>query len=374
MNHLRKIIAISLAAATLTAYAATAVYADDYKKGDLNMDGAVDSSDALLILQASCDSDEFSSLEYYLADFNDNDIIDSEDALLTLRKSASLDETDSEDYVEENDEDYNDYINYEDYTDYEDYYQEEDTYITSGTQVADMEGWSAADVIEKVGPLFTEDQRKTGILASVSLAQFILESGYGQSKLSIEANNCFGIKGYKESTPRVDSPWDGVSVYTISTKEYDSYGNSYYIDADFRKYDCMEDSIEDHSNVLINASYDGGITHLYEGIVGCTDYKKAAQIIYNGGYATSPDYVSYLCRLIEQWDLTQYDLANAPESYTSSSETLASSQGLYRVRISWDDASSQLGAYSFLENAIECADLNPGYSVYDSNGNIVYTA
>ena len=133
-------------------------------------------------------------MEYYLADFNDNDIIDSEDALLTLRKSASLDETDSEDYVEENDEDYNDYINYEDYTDYEDYYQEEDTYITSGTQVADMEGWSAADVIEKVGPLFTEDQRKTGILASVSLAQFILESVYGQSKLSIEANNCFGIK------------------------------------------------------------------------------------------------------------------------------------------------------------------------------------
>jgi hypothetical protein len=45
----------------------------------------------------------------------------------------------------------------------------------------------------------------------------------------------------------------------------------------------------------------------YAGLEGCTDYKKAAQIIKDGGYATSPDYVQKLCRLIETYGLTKYD-------------------------------------------------------------------
>ena len=336
MNHLKRAASIMLAAASIAAYA-TSASAVSFSKGDITMDGEIDSYDALLILQASMDSSYLTDEEYWIADFNEDASIDSEDALLTLRTSVGAYEVQ-----------------------------------VSGTQVAEMKGWSAADVIARVGPLFTEDQRKTGVLASVSLAQFILESGYGQSKLSIEANNCFGIKGQKESVPRVDCPWDGVSVYTISTKEYDAYGNSYYINADFRKYDCMEDSIEDHSRILVNSSYDG-VHFLYDGIVGCTDYRKAAQIIYNGGYATSPDYVDYLCRLIEQWDLTQYDLNNYQQP-TSTASVSESKQKLYRVRYVWDDESSQIGAFAFFENAVECARLNPGYSVYDENGSNVYTS
>ena len=61
------------------------------------------------------------------------------------------------------------------------------TGATSGLQTKDLAFLSEADVIKKIGALFTADQKKTGILASISLAQFILESGYGKSEL---AQNC----------------------------------------------------------------------------------------------------------------------------------------------------------------------------------------
>ena len=64
----------------------------------------------------------------------------------------------------------------------------------TGLQTSVLKNLSEAEVIAKVGPLFTADQKKTGILASVSLAQFILESGYGKSELAQNANNCFGMK------------------------------------------------------------------------------------------------------------------------------------------------------------------------------------
>src|SRR5699024_8801016 len=58
-----------------------------------------------------------------------------------------------------------------------------DTADTKGTQSSALKNLSEADAIKKIGALFTADQKKTGILASVSLAQFILESGYGKSEL-----------------------------------------------------------------------------------------------------------------------------------------------------------------------------------------------
>ena len=349
MNHLKKAVAISLAAATLST-CAVAAYAAEFEKGDINHDGVLDSDDALLILRSSIGTRLLSQDQLELADFNNDGVVDSCDALMILRQSVAKD-TEPLTFVVE----------------------------PSRTQVSDMEGWSAAEVVEKVGPLFTEDQRKTGILASVSMAQFIVESGYGQSRLSLEANNCFGIKGYPGGTYSADTPWDGVSLYTISTKEYDSYGNPYYIDATFRQYDCMEDSIADHSRVLMTSS--DGTRLRYAAVVGVTDYRKAAQIIFDGGYCTAPDYVDLLCRVIENWDLTQYDLpSNAVQSYnvSYSAPVVATDedipQELYRVRLTWEDAASQIGAYHVLDNAIEWADSHPGYNVYDEDGDVVYSS
>lgn len=350
MNHLTKAAALLLSAASISSCAAIAAFADGFDKGDFNQDGVIDSNDALLTLHASVSPELLDYTDFDVVDYNEDGVVNADDAFLILRESIFSDGITSDPA----------------YTVIPD----------TRTQVSEMEGWTPAQVVEKVGPLFTEDQRKTGILASVSMAQFIVESGYGQSKLSLEANNCFGIKGQKEDTPRVDCPWDGVSVYVISTKEYDSYGNSYYTNASFRAYDCMEDSIADHSRILITST--NGDRPRYEGVVGCTDYRKAAQIIRNGGYATAPDYVDLICDVIEYWDLTQYDLANVTTNYTYPApdpiEDVPAKKALYRVRTSWDDAASQLGAYSFLENAQECADLNPGYNVYDENGNLIYSS
>lgn len=358
MVHLRKTVSIALAAVCAASTCAVIAHADGYGKGDFNNDGTVDSNDALLTLHASITPELLDYIYFDNADFNGDGTITADDALGILRESISDDTYDSG------------------------YTEPEETYtpVKSCTQVSELEGWTPAQVVEYVGPLFTEDQRKTGILASVSMAQFIVESGYGQSRLSLEANNCFGIKGYPEDTPRVDCPWDGVSVYYISTKEYDAWGNAYYTEAGFRQYACMEDSIEDHSRILITST--NGDRPRYEGVVGCTDYKKAFQIIRNGGYATSPDYVDLLCDVVEYWDLTQYDLDNATltpttdytQTTTPSTTTTNTPDVLYRVRLSWDDAASQVGAYHYLENAIECCDLNPGYTIYDDDGNVVYSS
>lgn len=91
--------------------------------------------------------------------------------------------------------------------------------------------------------------------------------------------------------------------------------------------------------------------------------KAVAQLIKDGGYATSLSYVQNLCGIIERWNLTQYDSANAAEP----------TQIWYRVRKSWADAKSQKGAFHVLSNAKACADENPGYSVFDESGKAIYT-
>lgn len=232
--------------------------------------------------------------------------------------------------------------------------------IPSGMQAREFQNLTEVQVIAKVGALFTADQKKSGILASISMAQFILESGYGKSELAQGANNCFGMKKSLSGNTWGGSTWDGSSVYTKKTQEQNADGSYVTITADFRRYSCVEDSIADHSAYLLGAK--NGSKLRYKGLKGCTDYKKAAQIIKNGGYATSLTYVDKLCSIIERWKLTQYDVAGEASDVVK----------YYRVRKTWDDAKSQLGAYTILANAKAMADKNPGYEVYDWNGKQVY--
>ena len=161
--------------------------------------------------------------------------------------------------------------------------------IPSGMQAREFQNLTEAQVIAKVGALFTADQKQSGILASVSMAQFILESGYGKSELAQGANNCFGMKKSLSGNTWGGSTWDGSSVYTKKTQEQNADGSYVTITADFRRYSCVEDSIADHSAYLLGAK--NGSKLRYDGLKGCTDYKKAVQIIKDGGYATSLTYV-----------------------------------------------------------------------------------
>jgi flagellum-specific peptidoglycan hydrolase FlgJ len=191
---------------------------------------------------------------------------------------------------------------------------------SSGLKASSFKDLSDADVIKKVGALFTANQKKSGILASVSLAQFILESGYGKSELAQKANNCFGMKKSLSGNTWSGSVWDGKSIYTKKTKEQNKDGSYTTITADFRKYPSVEDSIADHSAYLLGAK--NGSKKRYAGLKGCKDYKKAAKIIKAGGYATSLTYVDKLCSIIEKWKLTQYDVKSGSSS-KKSIDTLA---------------------------------------------------
>ena len=108
------------------------------------------------------------------------------------------------------------------------------TGATSGLQTKDLAFLSEADVIKKIGALFTADQKKTGILASISLAQFILESRYGKSELAQNANNVFGMKKSLSGNTWSGSTWDGKSIYTKKTQEQNADGSYETITADFR--------------------------------------------------------------------------------------------------------------------------------------------
>ncbi len=232
---------------------------------------------------------------------------------------------------------------------------------SKGMQASVLKNLSEADALKKVGALFTADQKKSGILASVSLAQFILESGYGKSELAQNANNIFGMKCSLSGNTWSGSSWDGKSKYTKKTQEQNPDGSMVTITADFRKYSCIEDSIADHSAYLLGAM--NGKKLRYNGLKGCTDYKKAVQIIKDGGYATSLTYVEKLWSIIERWNLTQYDVKDS-----GGGEVIR----WFRVRKNWTDTKSQKGAYKILDNAKKCADKNPGYKVFDTDGKVVY--
>ena len=205
----------------------------------------------------------------------------------------------------------------------------------SALKASALKSLTEAQVISKVAPLFTADQKKSGILASISLAQFILE--YGKSELAQNANNLFGMKCSLSGNTWSSSTWDGKSKYTKKTQEQNADGSYKTVSADFRKYPNIEKSIADHGAYLLGAKNASLLR--YAGLKGCKDYKKAAQILKDGGYATSHTYVSKLCSIIEKWKLTQYDVKTG--STTSSAKK---ADVPFLVRVSIPDLNIRKGA------------------------------
>ncbi len=159
-----------------------------------------------------------------------------------------------------------------------------------------------AEFIETIGELASRDMKKSHILASVTTAQAILESGYGTTALAMEAHNLFGMKATLSGNTW-KSNWTG-KTFKKSTQEYLN-GKWYTVTASFRSYSTFLDSIEDHSNYLTYAM--NGDQRRFKGVVGNKSYKKTIKIIKNGGYATDPQYVSKICSIIKRYNLTKYD-------------------------------------------------------------------
>lgn len=175
---------------------------------------------------------------------------------------------------------------------------------TGGMTAAAFANMSTTQFIQTMGPIAQADYKKSGVLASVTLAQAILESGWGKSELAQKGNNLFGMKTNLSGNTWSGSVWDGYSSVTINTGE--EYGGKHVtISAPFRKYSCVEQSVADHSAYLVNAK--DGYSYRYAGLTSTNSYKKQLTIIKNGGYATSSTYVSQLTSLIERYNLDQYD-------------------------------------------------------------------
>ena len=140
------------------------------------------------------------------------------------------------------------------------------------------------EYIEKFAPLAVSEMIRTGVPASITLAQACLESGDGNSELSVKSNNHFGIK--------CKSSWRGKRVY----HDDDARGEC------FRKYSSVEASFVDHSDFLtLNSRYAGLFT------LNLTDYKGWARGLKKAGYATNPHYANLLIKIIEDHKLFLYD-------------------------------------------------------------------
>ncbi|MBC2148004.1 glucosaminidase domain-containing protein [Listeria booriae] len=146
-----------------------------------------------------------------------------------------------------------------------------------------------------------EIQDQKGILTSITLAQAILESNWGESKLATEGRNLFGIKGEYQK--------DSV---TMPTQEFEN--NEWItIDAAFRKYPTWFESLDDHAALFLKGtSWD---KTKYQGVIKAKDYKTAANALQKAGYATDPGYAEKLIELIEQRNLQAYDQIYDPIRY-----------------------------------------------------------
>lgn len=243
------------------------------------------------------------------------------------------------------------------------------TLRVNGFQASDLKGLTEAERIEKIAPLYQDSMRKTGMLASVGIAQFCLESGYGKTDLAEFANNLHGMKKSLSGNTWEGSVWDGVSVYGKESPEvYNGVTKMVY--SEFRKYSNCEASIADRAAYFLNAM--NGSVKRYLGIAGNKDYKSVINIIKTGGYATDPNYVSKLVNLVERWELFKYDDVEMPEA--GDSDILPETeQPWYRVRLEWGTTmKGQIGAYHDLEQAKKKVDENPRYKVFDESGNVVY--
>ena len=127
------------------------------------------------------------------------------------------------------------------------------------------------------------EMERTGIPASTTLAQGILESGCGESELAVNANNHFGIKCHN---------WTG-ATYTMD----DDTKNEC-----FRKYETPEQSWIDHSEFLMSRPRYAGLFKLKT-----TDYRAWAKGLKAAGYATNPKYADLLIKIIEEEGLHKYD-------------------------------------------------------------------
>ena len=149
--------------------------------------------------------------------------------------------------------------------------------------------------IDQFREIAMREQARAGIPASITLAQGLLESGAGRSDLAIQANNHFGIK--------CPGGWNG-PTYFKKDDDKDPFGA--IIPSCFRKYNSAEESYTGHTEFLRDPKKANRYGSLFQ--LQPTDYEGWAAGLTRTGYSTNPDYGSQLIKLVDDYQLHQYDL------------------------------------------------------------------
>lgn len=145
--------------------------------------------------------------------------------------------------------------------------------------------------ISQIASYVQKYAKSYGILVhSPIIAQAILESGWGESKLASQYHNYFGLK--------CGTKWTGPSVNMTTQEEYQP-GVSTTIKDNFRVYSNMEEGVKGYFEFIQ--------LERYQNLKGITDPKKYLETIKADGYATSSTYVENTYALVTQYNLTQYD-------------------------------------------------------------------
>lgn len=217
------------------------------------------------------------------------------------------------------------------------------------------QGMNESEVyLQKFRPVAVEQMKKYGIPASITLAQGLLESGRGTSKLATRGNNHFGIKA--------DSRWLGDTIHSFDNGKW----------CTFRRYKDAAKSYEDHSKFLCdNSRYDS----LFE--LERTDYKGWAKGLKDAYYAEDREYDKKLINIIERYELYKYDsnARNGISSVTKSSlerkEILKANGLLYVIARKGDTFKSLSKELGISKRKIrKYNDLYKEYTFKD--GDIVY--
>ena len=170
---------------------------------------------------------------------------------------------------------------------------------------------SREDYIQKFSSIAIREMNRCGVPASIILAQGMLESDNGNSRLAVKGNNHFGIKCH--------NGWKGKKIYHDDDARNEC----------FRKYNSVEESFIDHSDFLKNTPRYSGLFSLDR-----TDYKAWAHGLKKAGYATSPKYAELLIKIIEDNNLHRFHLAehgaNYPPKQTRSAKSKKQETGLQR--------------------------------------------
>jgi hypothetical protein len=134
---------------------------------------------------------------------------------------------------------------------------------------------------------------QTGVPASVTVAQAILESDWGRSILATGASNYFGVKAL--------GGLGNDGVVWLPTSEYDAEGQEYETMSPFRAYKSLRDSTVDHDRLLAE------LGRYAPAMQAAGDPREFAQLLVQGGYSTDPAYADKLIALMDTYDLYALD-------------------------------------------------------------------